>query len=137
MTDVRANQQMRDLGVVQHGALVLAEPARPFDLPAERGAADQTVEMLFASIERIARVHTFAKGMGIAASQIGIGRAAAVVQPPEEGAGAIVLFNPASPPPPTRATSSTRDACRSSTSAASFPVPCGSPSRPPRWTAPQ
>ncbi|MGW0844247.1 peptide deformylase [Streptomyces sp. NPDC002787] len=94
MIEVRPSQQMRDLGVVQHGAPVLAEPARPFDLPAEREAAEQTVEMLFASIERIARVHTFAKGMGIAAPQIGIGRAAAVVQPPDDGAGAIVLLNP-------------------------------------------
>ncbi|MEU6201385.1 peptide deformylase [Streptomyces sp. NPDC047061] len=85
---------MRDLGVVQQGAPVLAEPARLFELPAEREAAEQAVEMLFASIERIARVHTFAKGMGIAAPQIGIGRAAAVVQPAEEGAGAIVLLNP-------------------------------------------
>ncbi|MFC8520734.1 peptide deformylase [Streptomyces sp. NPDC057257] len=85
---------MRALGVIQHGAPVLAEPARPFNLPAEQEAAEQTVEMLFASIERIARVHTFAKGMGIAAPQIGIGRAAAVVQPPEDGAGAIVLLNP-------------------------------------------
>jgi peptide deformylase len=92
--EVRPSQQMRDLGVVQHGAPVLAEPARPFDLPAEREAAEQTVEMLFASIERIARVHSFAKGMGIAAPQLGIGRAAAVVQPPEEGADAMLLLNP-------------------------------------------
>lgn len=94
MIEVRPSQQMRDLGVVQQGAPVLAEPARPFELPAEREAAEQAVEMLFASIERIARVHTFAKGMGIAAPQIGIGRAAAVVQPAEAGAGAIVLLNP-------------------------------------------
>lgn len=94
MTEVRPSQQMRDLGIVQHGASVLTERARPFDLPAEREAAEQAVEMLFASIERIARVHTFAKGMGIAAPQIGISRAAAVVQPPEEGVGAIVLLNP-------------------------------------------
>ncbi|MFC8869754.1 peptide deformylase [Streptomyces sp. NPDC057148] len=32
--------------------------------------------------------------MGIAAPQIGIGRAAAVVQPVEPGAGAIVLLSP-------------------------------------------
>jgi peptide deformylase len=63
-------------------------------LPAEREAAEQAVDSLFTSMERIAGVHTFAKGMGIAASQIGIGRAAAVVQPAEPGAGAIVLLNP-------------------------------------------
>lgn len=52
------------------------------------------MDNLFASIERIAEVHTFAKGMGIAAPQVSIGRAAAVVQPPEPGAGAIILLNP-------------------------------------------
>ncbi|MFE2522495.1 peptide deformylase [Streptomyces mirabilis] len=81
---------MRNFGVVQQGAPILSEPARPFDLPAERDAAERVVESLFASMERIGGVHTFAKGMGIAAPQVGIGRAAAVVQPPEQGAGAIV-----------------------------------------------
>ncbi|MGW3154602.1 peptide deformylase [Streptomyces sp. NPDC001089] len=94
MTQARPSEQMRTLGVVQHGAPILTEPARRFDLPTEREAAEQAVEMLFASMERIARVHPFAKGMGIAAPQIGIPRAAAVVQPAEEGAGAIVLLNP-------------------------------------------
>ncbi|MEU2770567.1 peptide deformylase [Streptomyces diastaticus] len=94
MTEVRPSEQMRNLGVVQEGASVLAEPARPFSLPAEREAAEQAVESLFISMARIAGVHTFAKGMGIAAPQIGIRRAAAVVQPAEPGAGAIVLLNP-------------------------------------------
>ncbi|MFG2227795.1 peptide deformylase [Streptomyces sp. NPDC048644] len=40
------------------------------------------VDELFAAMERIGQVHPFAKGMGIAAPQIGIARAAAVVQPP-------------------------------------------------------
>ncbi|MFD6828960.1 MULTISPECIES: peptide deformylase [Streptomyces] len=91
---MRPSEQMRNLGVVQEGASVLAEPARPFSLPAEREAAEQAVESLFTSMARIAGVHTFAKGMGIAAPQIGIRRAAAVVQPAEPGAGAIVLLNP-------------------------------------------
>ncbi len=94
MDEVRPSEQMRNLGVVQEGAPILAEQARPFALPAEREAAEQAVESLFASMERIAGVHTFAKGMGIATPQIGIGRAAAVVQPAEPGAGAIVLLNP-------------------------------------------
>ncbi|MCX5189012.1 peptide deformylase [Streptomyces sp. NBC_00268] len=92
--EVRPSEQMRNLGVVQQGAPILSEPARPFDLPAERDAAEGVVESLFASMERIGGVHTFAKGMGIAAPQVGIGRAVAVVQPPEQGAGAIVLVNP-------------------------------------------
>ncbi|MFG2113577.1 peptide deformylase [Streptomyces sp. NPDC048718] len=93
MNQARPSEQMRDLGVVQDGAPVLAEPARAFDLPAEREAAEQTVEQMFTAMERIGQVHPFAKGMGLAAPQIGIGRAAAVVQPPGD-APAIVLLNP-------------------------------------------
>lgn len=94
MIQVRPSEQMRDLAVVQEGDPVLAEPARPFDLPAERQAAEQVIERLFAAMERISQVHPFAKGMGIAAPQIGIGRTVAVVQPAEPGAPAIVLLNP-------------------------------------------
>ncbi|MFI1863596.1 peptide deformylase [Streptomyces jumonjinensis] len=93
MTDVRPSQQMRDLGVVQEGATVLTTPARPFDLPSERDEAESIVDELFAALERIGQVHPFAKGMGLAAPQIGIGRAAAVVQPPGD-APTIVLLNP-------------------------------------------
>ncbi|MEU1022149.1 peptide deformylase [Streptomyces sp. NPDC005904] len=93
MSDVRPSRQMRDLGVVQHGAGVLAEPARAFDLPAERDEAERITDELFAAMERIGRVHPFAKGMGIAAPQIGIGRAAAVVQPSGD-APAVILLNP-------------------------------------------
>lgn len=84
---------MRDLGVVQHGADILAEPARAFTLPAECNEAERITDELFAAMERIGQVHPFAKGMGIAAPQIGIGRAAAVVQPPAD-APAIILLNP-------------------------------------------
>ncbi|MFB7945610.1 peptide deformylase [Kitasatospora phosalacinea] len=94
MIQVRPSEQMRDLGVVQEGAPILAEPARPFDLPAERDAAEQVIEKLFTAMERIGQVHPFAKGMGIAAPQIGIGRAAAIVQPAEPDTSAIVLLNP-------------------------------------------
>ncbi|MER7984832.1 peptide deformylase [Streptomyces noursei] len=93
MIDVRPSQQMRDLGVVQRGAGILAEPARAFDLPAERDVAEHVVDELFAAMERIGQVHPFAKGMGFAAPQIGIARAAAVVQPPGD-APAIILLNP-------------------------------------------
>lgn len=94
MIQVPPSEQMRDLGVVQHGSPVLAEPARAFELPAERETAEQAAEQLFSSMERIRQVHPFAKGMGIAAPQIGIGRAVALVQPPDPGAPAIVLMNP-------------------------------------------
>ncbi|MFF0451478.1 peptide deformylase [Streptomyces sp. NPDC004609] len=93
MTNVRPSQQMRDLGVVQEGAAILTTPARPFNLPSERDEAEHIVDELFAALNRISQVHPFAKGMGIAAPQIGIGRAAAVVQPPGD-APAIILLNP-------------------------------------------
>ncbi|MCZ0974146.1 peptide deformylase [Streptomyces noursei] len=93
MIDVRPSQQMRDLGVVQRGAGILAETARAFDLPAECDEAERVVDELFAAMERISQVHPFAKGMGLAAPQIGIGRAAAIVQPPGDSP-AITLLNP-------------------------------------------
>ncbi|MFF4673595.1 peptide deformylase [Streptomyces sp. NPDC001279] len=93
MIDVRPSQQMRDLGVVQHGVGILGEPARAFTLPAERDEAERITDELFAAMERIGQVHPFAKGMGIAAPQIGIGRTAAVVQPPGD-APTVILLNP-------------------------------------------
>jgi peptide deformylase len=91
---VQPSQQMRDLGVVQYGDEILTRPARPFTLPDERDDADQAVDRLLAAMEPISHVQSFAKGMGIAAPQIGIDRAVAVVQPAEPGAPAIVLINP-------------------------------------------
>ncbi|GAA2620238.1 peptide deformylase [Streptomyces axinellae] len=93
MNDVQPSQQMRDLGVVQQGAAILNEPVRPFDLPAERDEAERVIDELFAAMARVGQVHAFAKGMGIAAPQIGIARAAAVVQPPGD-IPAITLLNP-------------------------------------------
>ncbi|MER5372651.1 peptide deformylase [Streptomyces sp. NPDC002553] len=90
---MRPSQQMRDLGIVQYGAPVLRDPARPFALPDERESIDDVVGQLFDVMERIRRVHDFSgKGLGLAAPQIGIGRSAAVVQPP--GSVPIVLLNP-------------------------------------------
>ncbi|MFJ8752252.1 peptide deformylase [Streptomyces sp. NPDC102441] len=94
MTEVQPSERMRDLGVVQCGAPILNEPACAFELPAEREASEDAINRLFAAMEQISQVHPFAKGMGIAAPQIGIGRAAAVVQPPTPDAPAIVLLNP-------------------------------------------
>ncbi|WP_411079425.1 peptide deformylase [Streptomyces sp. cmx-18-6] len=90
---MRPSQRMRDLGVVQQDAAILTEPARAFDLPAERDEAERVVDELFAAMDRISQVHPFAKGMGLAAPQIGISRAAAVVQPPGDEP-AVVLLNP-------------------------------------------
>ncbi|MET7872594.1 peptide deformylase [Streptomyces cyaneofuscatus] len=90
---MRPSQRMRDLGVVQQGAAILTEPARAFDLPTERDEAERAVDELFAAMDRIGQVHPFAKGMGLAAPQIGFARSAAVVQPPDDEP-AIILLNP-------------------------------------------
>jgi peptide deformylase len=84
--------RMRALGVVQDGDPILAEMARPFDLPAEAEDARRVVAQLAGALERISQVHNFSKGMGLAAPQIGIGRAAAVVGTPD--GETITLLNP-------------------------------------------
>ncbi|MFE5584433.1 peptide deformylase [Kitasatospora sp. NPDC056531] len=73
------SQQMQPLGIVQQGTPILNHPAEPFDLPTEGTAAQTVVDELFTALDRIGRVHSFAKGMGLAAPQIGIPRAAAIV----------------------------------------------------------
>jgi peptide deformylase len=83
---------MSSLGVVQDGDPILRRVARPFDLPDEAEDARRVVTALNSAAERIAGVHTFGKGMGIAAPQIGIERAAAIVRTPD--GEAITLFNP-------------------------------------------
>jgi peptide deformylase len=92
MDDMSPSDKMRALGVAQEGEPILAETARPFDLPAEAEDVRRVVAELVSTMERVAQVHTFAKGMGLAAPQIGIGRAAAVVRTPDDHL--ITLLNP-------------------------------------------
>ncbi|WP_370949062.1 peptide deformylase [Amycolatopsis sp. cg5] len=84
---------MASLGVVQDTDPALRRVARRFDLPAEAEDARRVVTELNSACERVAQAHTFGKGMGIAAPQIGIDRAAAIVRTPD--GEAITLFNPA------------------------------------------
>lgn len=88
----RPSQLMRGLGVVQSEDARLRRPGRTFRLPAEAAVADRLVARLFATADEIAQVHVFGKGMGIAAPQLGIDRAAAVVRP--AGSAPITLLNP-------------------------------------------
>jgi len=90
----RASEWMASAGVVQRGAAVLAEPARPLDLPAQESVARDVVARLLTALDRIGDLHTFGKGMGLAAPQLGLGWAVAAVRPPEEEAEPIVLLNP-------------------------------------------
>ncbi|MFF3091590.1 peptide deformylase [Streptomyces nojiriensis] len=73
---------------------MLHHSTRPFDLPAEQETAKQVLDELVAAATRIGQVHPFARGMGLVAPQIGIDRAAAIVQSAEPGAAPIALLNP-------------------------------------------
>ncbi|GAA2419854.1 hypothetical protein GCM10010404_92830 [Nonomuraea africana] len=52
------------------------------------------IDALFAALQRVREHHVFSKGMGLAAPQIGIGRAAAIIVPPDPDVDPIVLLNP-------------------------------------------
>lgn len=93
MTDnATASERMRAIGVVQEGHPILAKTARTFDLPAEAEDARRVVAELVSACERAATVHVFGKGMGMAAPQIDIDRAVAIVRTPD--GESITLFNP-------------------------------------------
>jgi peptide deformylase len=85
--------RMAAAGIVQRGADVLRVPGRWLDLPRESALAEETVERLDRVLNHVAGLHRFRKGMGLAAPQLGLSLAAAVVRPP--GAREpIVLINP-------------------------------------------
>ncbi len=84
---------MKVLGIVQDGDPVLRRPARSFALPSEAEDARRVISELQSTMYRVAKAHTFSKGMGIAAPQIGIERAAAIVRPPGSD-DVITLLNP-------------------------------------------
>jgi peptide deformylase len=93
MATTSASETMKSLGVIQDGDPILRQTARPFDLPAEAEDARRVVAELNSAAERVSAAHIFGKGMGIAAPQIGIDRAAAIVRT----AGShepITLLNP-------------------------------------------
>jgi peptide deformylase len=92
MATKSASETMRSLGVVQEGDSILRQTARPFDLPDEADDARRVIAQLNSTAERVGAAHIFGKGMGIAAPQIGIDRAVAIVRPP--GQETITLLNP-------------------------------------------
>ncbi|MEU6190234.1 peptide deformylase [Nocardia sp. NPDC047038] len=83
---------MAGLGIVQEGDPILRQTARGFDLPTEAETARRVVAELTSAAERVAKAHVFGKGMGVAAPQIGIGRAAAIVRTTD--GNSITLLNP-------------------------------------------
>jgi peptide deformylase len=90
----RASRRMRSVGIVQRGADLLRQPALQFDLPRDETAARDAVIRLRTTLDRLDALHEFRKGVGLAAPQIGVGWAAAVVRPPQRGAEPLVLLNP-------------------------------------------
>jgi peptide deformylase len=86
--------RMAAAGIVQEGDVILQTVAKPFDLPAEVDETHRVLRVLHEAIARVKVLHDFGKGMGIAAPQIGIGRAVAVVVPPGDGSTPLVLLNP-------------------------------------------
>jgi len=89
-----AADRMKAAGIVQDGDPILREQAVPFRLPDEAAEAESVIAALFAALQRAAEQHVFSKGMGVAAPQVGIGRAAAIVIPPDPGAEPVVMLNP-------------------------------------------
>ncbi len=89
-----AAERMKAAGIVQDGDPVLLEQAVPFRLPDEADEADSVIAQLFSALQRAGEQHVFSKGMGVAAPQIGIPRAAAIVIPPGPGAEPVVMLNP-------------------------------------------
>jgi peptide deformylase len=83
--------QMHELGVLPAEHPLLNRAAAPFRLPAEADDATRIVEELLERADRIRAVHTFSKGMGLAAPQLGIDRRTAIVCPPNRKP--IVLIN--------------------------------------------
>jgi peptide deformylase len=91
---LRSSERMRSVGVVQRGAEMLRVPTRPFDLPRQELVARGVVSRLFAVLDRVGALHPFSKGMGLAAPQLNLGWAAAVVRPSDPNAQPIILLNP-------------------------------------------
>ncbi|MFK3982448.1 peptide deformylase [Micromonospora sp. NPDC050397] len=92
--ELRASDRMRAAGIVQRGAALLRQPARLFELPQDEATARDVLFQLRAALHRLDELHPFSKGVGLAAPQLGIPWAAAVVRPPDREADPVVLLNP-------------------------------------------
>ncbi|HEU4399195.1 MAG TPA: peptide deformylase [Actinomycetota bacterium] len=92
MSGAELTARLRDMGVRQKGDPILRQVAKLFDLPAEADEAAALQEELLRYLERLQRIYPFNKGMGLAAPQIGVSRAMAVIKPPK--GEPLVLVNP-------------------------------------------
>ncbi len=91
-TPVAPSERMRRLGVLQSEEPMLHAPCERFVLPRDATNARVLGELLVAYLGPIRAAHLFSKGIGLAAPQIGIARAAAVVELPDKRP--LVLYNP-------------------------------------------
>jgi peptide deformylase len=76
--------QFSYIGVRQFGDPVLRKRCKPIALPNESSLANEILACLLDTIQRARKLHTFSKGVGLAAPQIGMLRRIAVVHPLEE-----------------------------------------------------
>lgn len=90
----RPSELMRSAGILQRGAPMLDRVARWFDLPEQSSLASEVVSRLLDAVARVKTLHEFHKGLGLAAPQLGIDWAAAVVCPPGSDAPPLILLNP-------------------------------------------
>jgi peptide deformylase len=81
------------MGIRQEGDPVLRQVAAPFTLPEDAEEAATLHQHLLDYLRRLAMLHPFTKGMGLAAPQIGVPRALAVVRPADREP-IVTLLNP-------------------------------------------
>jgi peptide deformylase len=80
------------LGILQAGDPRLHEPATPFDLPTEADQARQIAAQLHALTNQIIDAYSSHRGLGLAAPQLGITRAAIIIRPHKRPP--VTLLNP-------------------------------------------
>ncbi|MGF1646808.1 MAG: peptide deformylase [Kineosporiaceae bacterium] len=94
MTELRPSDVMARLGIVQADAPILHHACEPIALPRDTRLLSRIITALVRTLDGLATVHDFAKGMGLAAPQIGLPHAVAIVRPPDTAQDQIVLVNP-------------------------------------------
>jgi peptide deformylase len=92
LAEMRPSDGMQAIGIRQDGDPMLHEVCRPFDLPIDADEARSVIDRLADSAGQATKLHRFTKGIGLAAPQIGITRAVAIVWFPDQEP--FVLLNP-------------------------------------------
>lgn len=81
-----------NIGVRQFGDPVLRRPAKSLEFPRDAALASEVLECLGSTIRAARKLHTFSRGVGLAAPQIGLSRRIAIVHP--RGELPIRMINP-------------------------------------------